>query len=177
MTYCTIQVPRETTNYHQSIICVVNLRQRSVFIWYFHAMVRFDTETGNSSLLLISSPACLCQNLDWVLISKHYLKELYDPKNILRHLWSVVLLPQPNSASTWVGSDLIMGRNPPTPSHPPGTFKALPGNLGRWFAVVNSRENSMGNLMSREQNAKLGLMVGGSYFFRLCLLSCPPFLI
>ena len=26
--------------------------------------------------------------------------------------------------------DLIMGRNPPHPTTPPGTFKALPGNLG-----------------------------------------------
>ena len=26
--------------------------------------------------------------------------------------------------------DLIMGRKPPPPTHPPGTFKALPGNLG-----------------------------------------------
>ena len=27
-----------------------------------------------------------------------------------------------------------MGRNPP---HPPGTFKALPDNLGSWFSVCN----------------------------------------
>ena len=26
--------------------------------------------------------------------------------------------------------DLIMGRNPPHPTHQPGTFKALPDNLG-----------------------------------------------
>jgi hypothetical protein len=32
--------------------------------------------------------------------------------------------------------DLIMGRNPPYPTHP-GTFKALPGNLGSWFSVCN----------------------------------------
>ena len=32
--------------------------------------------------------------------------------------------------------DLIMGRDPPT-TPPPGTFKALPGNLGSWFSVCN----------------------------------------
>ena len=31
--------------------------------------------------------------------------------------------------------DLIMGRNPPPT--PPGTFRALPGNLGSWFSVCN----------------------------------------
>ena len=34
--------------------------------------------------------------------------------------------------------DLIMGRKPPThPTPPPGTFKALPDNLGSWFSVCN----------------------------------------
>jgi hypothetical protein len=32
--------------------------------------------------------------------------------------------------------DLLMGRKPPTPPHP-GTFKALPDNLGSWFSVCN----------------------------------------
>jgi hypothetical protein len=33
--------------------------------------------------------------------------------------------------------DLIMGRNTPTHPHHTGTVKALPGNLGSWFAVCN----------------------------------------
>ena len=33
---------------------------------------------------------------------------------------------------------VLMGRNPPTPPHPPtGTFKAIPGNLGSWLSVCN----------------------------------------
>jgi hypothetical protein len=51
-----------------------------------------------------------------------------------------------------------MGRNPP---HPPGTFKALPGNLGSIFSVCNliltqleRRPQKKWNTTSKKQKTK-----------------------